>query len=359
MSEKKTILFNDSFMTANKTRKNPKEKKQKPKAIIKPSTLKKTLLEKIKKHQQHEKISKKVDENIQNNEDINFHNNFIDSLDYLNKLGEKNKKKKKVKKNKTVKNPIQNGGKHTSSNMNMNMNMNNLISVDLPTDFDNSSTPIHLSSIIKTPPIPRSQPTIQPTIPTPQPTVQPLPIVQPQPPIQPQPTIQRPTNIGNVNKTIIPNDPPYSCLKGGNKPTYRQYHNKTLKNKHSTNKISNKSSSSIRQQKLSQSQKSCQKIRQKKRNIKKTTFKLGKKGRKVSVLIKNNTTRRKIKKEHGLLKQKSINEIKNYLYEKNLIKIGSTAPNDILRTLYEQSILAGDITNIGGNISVHNYLNEK
>ena len=94
-------------------------------------------------------------------------------------------------------------------------------------------------------------------------------------------------------------------------------------------------------------------------NIKKTTFKLGKKGRKVSVLIKNNTTRRKIKKEHGLLKQKSINEIKNYLYEKNLIKIGSTAPNDILRTLYEQSILAGDITNIGGNISVHNYLNEK
>ena len=86
MSEKKTILFNDSFMTSNKTRKNPKEKKQKPKAIIKPSTLKKTLLEKIKKHQQHEKISKKVDENIPKNEDISFHNNFMDSLEYLNKI---------------------------------------------------------------------------------------------------------------------------------------------------------------------------------------------------------------------------------------------------------------------------------
>ena len=54
MSEKKTILFNDSF-TTNKTRKRNsgnKPKKEKPKTVIKPNTLKKSLLEKIKKHQQ-------------------------------------------------------------------------------------------------------------------------------------------------------------------------------------------------------------------------------------------------------------------------------------------------------------------
>ena len=63
---------------------------------------------------------------------------------------------------------------------------------------------------------------------------------------------------------------------------------------------------------------------------------------KMSILIKNNNTRRKIKKEHGLLKQKPLGEVKKYLYDRNLLKIGSTAPNDVIRTLYEQSILAGE-----------------
>ena len=77
----------------------------------------------------------------------------------------------------------------------------------------------------------------------------------------------------------------------------------------------------------------------------------------MSVLIKNNATRRKVKREHGLLKQKSINEVKKYLYDKNLLKIGSDAPNDVLRTIYEQSILAGDITNISDDIKIHNFMN--
>ena len=45
-------------------------------------------------------------------------------------------------------------------------------------------------------------------------------------------------------------------------------------------------------------------------------------------------------------------------YEKNLIKIGSTAPNDVLRTIYEQSILAGDVTNTSGDIQIHNFVNK-
>ncbi len=79
----------------------------------------------------------------------------------------------------------------------------------------------------------------------------------------------------------------------------------------------------------------------------------------MSVLIKNNATRRKIKHEHGLLKQKPLGEIKKYLYERNLLKIGSTAPNDIIRTLYEQSILAGEINNHSKGISLHNFISDK
>ena len=105
MSEKKTILFNDSF-TTNKTRKKNggnKPKKEKPKTVIKPNTLKKSLLEKIKKHQQKEKITKTIDTNSnKENNDVDFHNNFIDSMEYLNKIGEKRKKEKKEKKKKIV-----------------------------------------------------------------------------------------------------------------------------------------------------------------------------------------------------------------------------------------------------------------
>ena len=99
-----------------------------------------------------------------------------------------------------------------------------------------------------------------------------------------------------------------------------------------------------------------------KRRITKTTkYKLGKtKGsNKVSVLIKNNQTRRKVQHEIGLLKQKTIMEVKNHLREKNLLKIGSFAPSDVLRQMYEQSILAGDVENKSKDTLIHNFYNDK
>jgi hypothetical protein len=87
-------------------------------------------------------------------------------------------------------------------------------------------------------------------------------------------------------------------------------------------------------------------------------YKLGKHANgKVSVLIKNSQTRRRVQTEHSLLKQKSIIDIKNYLRSKNLLKVGSEAPNDVLRHLYEQSILAGQIENKAKDTLIHNYFN--
>lgn len=79
----------------------------------------------------------------------------------------------------------------------------------------------------------------------------------------------------------------------------------------------------------------------------------------VSVLIKNSQTRRKIQTEQLLLKQKSILEIKNYLRKNNLLKVGTQAPNDVLRHLYEQSILAGQVENKSKENLIHNYFNDE
>ena len=89
-------------------------------------------------------------------------------------------------------------------------------------------------------------------------------------------------------------------------------------------------------------------------------FKLGKQqGNIVGVLIKNNDTRKNIQKEHGLLKSKQLGEVKKYLVEKNLIKIGSTAPPGVIRNIYEASMLSGEVENIGKGIGLHNFLEDK
>jgi hypothetical protein len=89
-------------------------------------------------------------------------------------------------------------------------------------------------------------------------------------------------------------------------------------------------------------------------------YKLGKKkdNNYIGLLIKNRDTQKKIKQEVAQLKQQPIQDVKNFLREKNLIKLGSQAPNDVLRRLYEDSMLAGEITNTNNNNLVHNYLND-
>ena len=118
--------------------------------------------------------------------------------------------------------------------------------------------------------------------------------------------------------------PPYSCLKNSNRPTYRQWC--------ATRKNANFGNRSI--------------------------F-AGKRGRTVQVLIKNSDTRRKIKAEHNqLIKQSKLYEMKKYLKNHNLLKSGSYAPPEVIKKMFEQAILSGDINNINNNNAIHNFLNE-
>jgi hypothetical protein len=88
----------------------------------------------------------------------------------------------------------------------------------------------------------------------------------------------------------------------------------------------------------------------KQKRIKRRTYKIGKskEAPQISVLVSNRTIRNNVSTRSQLLKQVSIQEIKKYLIKRGFIKVGSTAPNDVLRKMYESAIL------IGGDVQNHN-----
>lgn len=133
--------------------------------------------------------------------------------------------------------------------------------------------------------------------------------------------------------------PPYSNLKNSIKPTYREWKSTTQKRPHPVVLVDS--------------------IKEKKPTNKKVKHytKLGKRNKTISILIKDRETRKKIDNELNLLKKEEISKIKEYLRERGLIKIGSHAPEHILRETYENAFLAGDIKNTNKDTLIHNYMN--
>ena len=86
---------------------------------------------------------------------------------------------------------------------------------------------------------------------------------------------------------------------------------------------------------------------------------LGKRGRSVGVLIADTGTRRKRREGLRALRRTEISKVKNYLRDRQLLRDGSAAPGDVLRTTYEQAVLAGDISNTTDGALAHNYLSSK
>jgi hypothetical protein len=85
---------------------------------------------------------------------------------------------------------------------------------------------------------------------------------------------------------------------------------------------------------------------------------LGKHKGKISVLVKNYDTRRKIEHECVILKETPMGVVKDFLRERGFIKMGSSAPDHILRQIYESCFLSGDVNNLNGENLLHNYLND-
>lgn len=189
-------------------------------------------------------------------------------------------------------------------------------------------------------------------------------------------------NISVVPPTIIQPDKPYGVLKNGNKPTYKTW-NLSQKNynsiKNDVNTVTDIADKVINTPTIvkpmyvnpigidpisvnpfeppiseSMNEEPQQMIQE--REIKKT-YKLGKnmKAKSIGVLIKNIYTRKKI--EDDILKNKKTNitTVKNYLKSHNMIKHGTTAPTNLLRTMYENMKLCGDVSNDNMNNLIHNF----
>lgn len=80
--------------------------------------------------------------------------------------------------------------------------------------------------------------------------------------------------------------------------------------------------------------------------------------RSVAVLLKDQKTRKQILTAYKDLKREPINNVKKKLREHNLIKIGSSAPNDVVRQIYESAMLSGEINNTNSDILLHNLMKD-
>jgi hypothetical protein len=380
----------------NNTSKN-REKKQKPEGYKGPSTLRKALLGKIrdfqKKEQENNKIEFQVKNNTQNVEEIkDFNNEFNKSLDFLQELSKrhnnsikskKEQKKENKIKNKTLKQAL--NGVRPNINLELPSDLLEPTKIPITTSITTSIPSINATPLTSVQIIPQQMPQI---IPQQMPQIIPQQISQiiPQqiPQIIPQ-TIANPITESKKDKIETNKDlldkkeliinnikepPPYSNLKGGNKPSYKEWNRQTQKKgkpqMHPSITIEDKKDEQIKKtdrakrldelrKKYKQNHKNTVKqlVRVKTRTIK---YNLGNNGKTVGILIKNRQTRKKIKDEHDLLKKKTLADVKDYLREKNLIKAGTMAPTDVLRTLYEQSILTGDVTNKSKDNLLHNFI---
>jgi len=383
----KTIDINPSLFSLSKTKKKRDKSVPKKLPIISPNILKNKLLKRIKEHKKRETegldkkpTDKTINVTTSTTEskpylvDSLYNDEFNDSLNYLQTLS----KQKKIDEDKS-KNAIINQKKREDLERKTVKNYHSIsnpyVNVDLPDELKETLITVNTEQFK----------------------------IAESPPVQ-------------VNKPqIISTDVPYGVLKNGNKPTYRIW-NKTQKN---LPNVTNGPSVSIVQPKDSITYERenrlnvlKEKLRSKqtldkpidkpatnddiwmnkpmivkpviatpvtnsrpttttspiqtvptKKVIKKTIhrkYTVGKSKikRVVSVLLKDRGTRKKILGAYRDLKKKNINDVKKYLREHNLIKIGSNAPNDVVRKIFESAMLAGEITNNNQDTLLYNFMKD-
>ena len=301
----KTIQLNPEFLSLSsrkreKTRKK-REKKQKQSLGIKPNKLRKQLLARIKDHQK--KAEETVATPLEPAEE-EFQSEFNKSLSFLHELSKKKKHKKELRKSRRRKKAPGD------------------VATELPKEM----------------------------------------------------VVMDGSVVSEVTEVVVESgskeEPPYSTIKHGSKPTFREWRRLTQKNTDEAKKplsiviadgpmATDKSERETALEKVKAQYKDDNPSRRPaiQKKIKTVKYHLGKTGHKVAVLIKDRKTRKQVQHEHTLLKQKSIIEVKNYLRHRNLLKTGSDAPVDVLRQMYEQAILTGEVNNQGKETLIHNFIN--
>jgi hypothetical protein len=178
----------------------------------------------------------------------------------------------------------------------------------------------------------------------------------------------------NLQPIQIMQSPKYGCLKNGNLPTFRNWRNQTQKVYPSIQNPIIQSYASVPHAPISQAQISTMKqtehlidtIKTEKqykkpkylKKIKRRRFTIGrsKTHPKIAVLVSNKTMRKQVDTKKALLQQTPIQEVKKFLIKNGFIKVGSVAPNSMLRKMYESvSMICGNVTNHNSRNLLYNY----
>ena len=387
MSTKKTIQINPELfkMPGNKTRKNKEKKELTLNPVVSPSNLKNKLLKRIKEH----KTNELKGSSLKNENNETFSDEFYGAMDYLSGLKHK-QKQLQILNNKTLKN-------HTINNLSASStaNINPQIFLDLPPELTEPNKTQLISNEIfnmnyKTNDgVPygclkngkkktyrewkeESSSSAYPELPD---------LVRP--PTPPKKTDGMYfTNIKNAIETNQPEKTNNISLS--REERLEQIKNKLRKMEDQETAIKRKAIEDFNTMEKTIEAKLLPELdytdnetnnidelikeREKKietmnpkQYLKKTVkrkFTLGKsdKLRRISVLIKDRQTRKNIINTQKELKKTDITDVRRYLRQHGIIKVGTTCPADILRKTFESALLAGEVTNTNKETLLHNFL---
>tara|TARA_E500000178_G_scaffold356186_1_gene432240 strand:+ start:4336 stop:5286 length:951 start_codon:yes stop_codon:yes gene_type:complete len=171
-----------------------------------------------------------------------------------------------------------------------------------------------------------------------------------------------------LSKPVISNvsSPNWGCLKNGRLPTYKNWKQMTQK-KHETPTIQETIGINSSKPELFASMKAKREKPQSKLSFlkqKKTVRRNYKVGRsnvfsKVAVLVSNKTIRNNIMNKTQELKHISLEDVRRYLIKRGFIRVGSSAPNDVLRKMYETAnLMCGEVENHNTENLLYNYLHD-
>lgn len=376
----KTISINPTLFNIkpnSSTRKAKKEKKRKTMPMISPNIMKKKLIEKIREHQKKSLQSNQGTHQVTQNEQTeldDFQNSFQDSLDYLTSLSNKRKENTNIHNNTSSVPNINANLKHTNmdnlgnANNVMNKSSDVNVNINLPTVFSMPQAPPY--GCIKN----GKKPTYRSWQNQTRKRSQPKPVHQPTVNIRSSDAPQRDIAINMSDREMklqqlrdhfklensssshrLPLQPNTSSqeerehISSNPLPltmiTTQQTSPVPRKDDNNSDNVSTKPAETLK--------------RFTKKTIKKK-YKLGKfaNTRKIGILIKGTRNRNQILEEKSNIKRRPLHDMKVYLRKHGLIKAGSACPNDVVRELYTNAVMCGNVSNKNKDNLVHNFLND-